>query len=326
MILELILIIIGFTLLIKGADLLVDGGSKIAKKFHIPEIVIGLTIVSIGTSMPELVVSLTSAIEGHPDMAIGNILGSNLTNLFLILGVCATIKELTFKRETRLFENPIIMIATILLLFFANNSYAGQSNIILRREGVIFLIGSILFIIYNIVMSKKGLKSEGYSLIKLRCEQEKNSYTIQSTIYIILGIIGLKFGGDLIIDNSVSLATKLGMSEKLISLTILALATSLPELITSITASIKGETDMAIGNVLGSQIFNILLIIGISATITPITYSLEYNKDLILLVIGTILLAIFPYVGKKNKMTRLKGIIYLIIYGGYIGNLITSNI
>lgn len=318
MTLEIVLIIIGFILLIKGADLLVEGASNIAKKFHIPEIVIGLTIVSIGTSMPELVVSLTSAIEGHPDMAIGNVVGSNISNLFLILGLCATINGLVFKKQTRVIENPVTLISTILLLIFANNKFNGQKYIITRYEGLILLAGSIFFIIYNILIAKKGRNYITLNTVTIQPNTGK------SIICILFGIVGLKFGGDIIIDNSVLIALKLGISEKLISLTILAIATSLPELITSITATIRRENDMAIGNILGSQIFNILLIVGTSAVITPITYSPSYNKDLFLLLGGAILLAIFPYIGQKNKMTKGNGIIYVIIYVIYLSNLIVS--
>lgn len=327
MALEIFLIILGFVLLIKGADLLVDGGSDIAKKFHIPEIVIGLTIVSIGTSMPEFVVSLTSALDGHSDMAIGNIVGSNIANLFLILGLCAVIRGLQFKRQTRVIENPITLIVTVLFMYLANNTFNGETNVITRPEGMILVTGSILFIIYNIVMAKRGETfDKADTMVTIKIEEKQDVVVIKSLIFIVLGIIGLKFGGDLIIDNSVALATKLGMTEKLISLTILAVATSLPELITSVTAARKGETDMAIGNILGSQIFNILLIIGVSAWITPITYSVTYNKDLILLICGTILLALFPYIGKKDEMTRVNGIIFLIIFVGYMANLISTNI
>lgn len=326
MTLEIILIIIGFILLIKGADLLVDGASNIAKKFNIPEIVIGLTIVSIGTSMPELVVSLTSAIEGHPDIAIGNVVGSNMSNLFLILGACATINGLVFKKQTRLIENPLTLISIILLLFFANNIYQGKINVITRIEGAILLIGCMLFIIYNIMMAKRETYSQTQYWITFNSDRNEKSDILKSIICIILGILGLKFGGDIIIDNSVLIATKLGMSEKLISLTIIAVATSLPELITSVTAAIQHENDMAIGNILGSQIFNILLIIGASAVIAPITYSVSYNRDLFILLGGACILAILPYIGKKNQMTRTSGIIYLAIYAIYINYLIFDNI
>lgn len=319
MLLNIIIIIIGFVLLIKGADFLVDGASEIAKRFHIPEIVIGLTIVAIGTSMPELVVSVTSALEGHSDLAIGNVVGSNIANMFLILGVCSIIKPLKFKKETRLFEIPFTIFATILLFFLCVNGSGEQINTITREEGIILLGFCILFIIYNLIMAKKGEEfDKEYRILEIRIEENKKVSLWESLFGIILGIIGLKLGGDLVVENSVEIAKILGISEKLISLTIVAFSTSLPELITSIGATKKGETDMAIGNVLGSQIFNILLIIGISSALVPITYSKGYNSNIILLIAGSIILGLFPFVGKKNEMTRGNGIVFVLAYIVYL--------
>lgn len=319
MITNIIFIIIGFVLLIKGADFLVDGASEIAKKFHIPEIVIGLTIVAVGTSMPELVVSVTSAIQGHSDLAIGNIVGSNIANLFLILGVCSLIRPLIFKKETRIIEIPFTIITTILLFFLCINGTNEQLNVITREEGAILLVICVLFIIYNIIMAKKGEefdKEENY--IEIKSENNKTIKIWEAIFGIVIGIVGLKLGGDLVVDNAVAIAKILGISEKLISLTIVAFSTSLPELITSIAATRKGETDMAIGNILGSQIFNILLIIGLSAVLTPINYSKSYDSNIILLSVGTIMLGLFPFIGKKNEMTRSNGMIFTIIYILYL--------
>lgn len=319
MFLNIILIIIGFILLIKGADLLVEGSGNVAKKFYIPEIVIGLTIVAIGTSMPELVVSVTSALEGHSDLAIGNIVGSNIANLFLILGVCAIIKPLIFKKETRIFEIPFTILTTILLFYLCINKSDYQKNVITRREGIILIVFCFLFIIYNLIMSKKsGNINEKNKIIELNMNLEKEINLFNSIISIIIGIVALKLGGDIVVDNSVVIAKILGISEKLISLTIVAFSTSLPELITSIAATKRGETDMAIGNILGSQIFNILLIIGVSAMLTPILYSTSYNSNITLLMIGSTLLGLFPYIGKKNQMSRMNGILFVLIYTAYL--------
>lgn len=320
MYIHILLIILGFILLIKGADILVDGASDIAKKFNIPEIIIGLTIVAIGTSMPELMVSMQAAIHGHSDLAIGNVVGSNISNLFLILGVCSVIKGLKFKKATKEFENPFTIFCTVLFFIFANN---GKEKIISSKEGVILLTFVILFIIYNIIMSKKGSKFHG-EVVDLRINNIGNKPFVWPYISVILGILALKVGGDIVVENSCIIARMLGVSEKLISLTIVAFSTSLPELITSTTATCKGDIDMAIGNILGSQIFNILLIIGISAALSPITYSVEYNKDILLLTVGTVMLALFPLVGKKNEMTRNNGIIFLVIYLIYISRIISK--
>ena len=309
MFLSVVLIIIGFVLLIVGADILVDGSSGIAKKFHIPEIIIGLTIVSIGTSMPELFVSITSALDGYSDMAIGNIIGSNLCNLLLILGLSATIKPVLFQKETRLYEIPMCLLVTIVLMYFCN-SQGGIS----RLEAVILLVLFCAFIGYTIYMGRKESKKE---IVEIQTEEKKNSI-LKNIVFVLLGIFSLKFGGDLVVDNAVNVARYFNWSEKLISLTILAIGTSLPELVTSVTAAVKGNSDIAIGNIIGSNIFNILLIIGVSAFITPITYNFSYNFDFCILIVSSIILAIFPFIPPKDKMSRFNGIIYLIIYIVYL--------
>ena len=285
MFLQLIIMLLGFLFLFKGADFLVKGGSDIAKKFHIPELVIGLTIVSIGTSLPELMVSVTAALEGHSDLSIGNVIGSNISNL--------------------------------LLFVLANNNLMGQPNMITRAEGFILLSLCIIFIIYNIIMSKKGEEFDGISkdLVFIDTKMSSSRFVIKAILFIIIGIIFLKFGGDFVVNSSTKIARILGMSEKLISLTIISIATSLPELITSMIAAKRGEIDLAIGNIIGSCIFNIVLIIGTSALISPINYSTSYNKDMVILIIATVLLGLFPFIGKKNEMTRANGILF---FGGYI--------
>ena len=309
MFLSVVLIIIGFVLLIVGADVLVDGSSGIAKKFHIPEIIIGLTIVSIGTSMPELFVSITSALDGYSDMAIGNIIGSNLCNLLLILGLSATIKPVVFQKETRLYEIPMCLLVTIVLMYFCN-SQGGIS----RLEAVILLVLFCAFIGYTIYMGRKESKKE---IVEIQTEEKKNSI-LKNIVFVLLGIFSLKFGGDLVVDNAVNVARYFNWSEKLISLTILAVGTSLPELVTSVTAAVKGNSDIAIGNIIGSNIFNILLIIGVSAFITPITYNFSYNFDFSVLIVSSIILAIFPFIPPKDKMSRFNGIVYLFIYVAYL--------
>lgn len=305
MALNIILIIIGFLLLIKGADFLVEGSSGIAKKFHIPEIIIGLTIVSIGTSMPELFVSITSAIGGYEDMAIGNVIGSNLCNLLLILGLSATINPVVFKKETKFIEIPMCLIITIIFTAFCNTGTG-----ISRVEAITLIILFIIFIGYTIYMGKKGDNEEITS--------KPARKTIVNIIYILLGIMGLKFGGDFVVENAKDIAEYFKISEKIISLTIIAIGTSLPELVTSITASIKGDSDIAIGNILGSNIFNMLLIIGVSGVINPMTYSHSYNIQMGILIISTLVLGIFPYTDKKDEMTRSNGISYLMLYALYM--------
>ena len=308
----ILLILLGFVLLIKGADFLVDGASNIAKKFHISEIVIGLTVVSIGTSMPELFVSISSALEGYADMAIGNVVGSNIANLLLILGLASMIKPVFFKRETRLIEIPMCLGITLIFMLICN-----LGNDVTRLDGIILLVMFVMFIAYTIIMAFKGEKFD-----KEDGEPEetnsKESKTIKDIFFLILGIVFLRVGGDLTVKNAVNVANFFHLSEKIISITILAIGTSLPELVTSVSAAIKGKSDIAIGNILGSNIFNMLLIIGVSSMISPITYNLSYNVDMIFFVVGMLLLALFPVIPPKNKMTRWNGIIYLYMYVAYM--------
>lgn len=317
MLLSILLIVIGFVLLIKGADYLVDGASSIAKKFHIPEIIIGLTIISIGTSMPELFVSITSAIDGYPDMAVGNVIGSNIVNMLFILGLSAIIRPIPIKKQTKLIEVPICFIVSA--IFFAICVIGKDVS---RIDALILILLFIAFIIYTIVMAIKGDEFEKNNANEKKEETSKGKLsTLKDVCYVVLGIVALKFGGDLTVDNAVNVATILGISEKIISVTILAIGTSLPELVTSVSAAAKGKSDIAIGNIIGSNIFNILLIIGVSAIIKPIVYNVSYNKDIIIMLVATLILAIFPLIPPKDKMSKIDGSIYVVMYLGYMASL-----
>lgn len=308
--LSTLLIIIGFLLLIKGAEYLVDGSSNIAKKFHIPEIVIGLTIVSIGTSLPELIISLKSAVTGHSDMSVGNVIGSNICNLLLILGLASTIRPLKIKRETRLIEVPMCLIFTIIFGVFCNTE-----GTITKQEAIILLVLFTMFIIYTIVMGMKGEKFDKEDEeTEEKIADKKQVSMFKNIIFIILGIVGLRVGGDLVVDNATIIAEYFNLSEQIISLTIVAIGTSLPELVTSVVAAIKGNSDISIGNILGSNIFNMTLIIGTASLINPITYNLAYNIEIKMLLFANIVLALFPLIPPRNKMSRRNGILYLILY------------
>lgn len=308
MALNIVLIIVGFILLIKGADFLVEGSKNIAKKLKISEMVIGLTVVSIGTSMPELFVSVTSALNGSSDIALGNVIGSNLCNLLLILGISAIIRPIIFKKQTKSFDIPFCIFLTALFIVLCN-----INNNLSLIDGIILIVLFLCFLIYTIILGKKQS-----SLIKEAQEDLKKINVLPNVIFIILGIVGLKFGGDFVVDNSIEVAKALNISEKVISLTIVAIGTSLPELITSITAAIKGSSDIAIGNIIGSNIFNILLIAGLSSIIKPMNFDTTYNIQLIILMISTVVLSIFPYTDKKDEMTRSNGITYIMIYALYM--------
>lgn len=315
---NILLIALGFVLLVKGADFLVDGASGVAKRFHIPEIIIGLTIVSIGTSMPELFVSITSAIDGYSDMAIGNVIGSNLCNLLLILGISATINPIIFKKETKLIEIPICLGVSIVFLILAN-----IGNSISRIDAIILIALFIAFICYTIMMAKKGEDFDEISEEEKQrsVEEGKKRKIIVNIIYIIIGIIALKIGGDLVVEHSEKIAKMFNVSDKIIGLTIVAIGTSLPELVTSVTAALKKNSDIAIGNIIGSNIFNMLLIIGAAAAISPMNYNTSYNLQMGILIVATIVLGIFPYTDRKDEMTISNGITYLMLYALYMAML-----
>ena len=306
MIVQILFILLGFVLLIKGADILVNGSSAIAKKLRISEIVIGLTIVSIGTSMPELFVSTTSALQGASDISVGNVIGSNICNLLLILGLSSLIHPVKFHKQTKLIENPMSIILTLIFVLMCN-----INQDISRIEGIILLVFFIAFLIYTIVIGKK---SKDEAILEISLEEAKKISVVKNLVLIILGIAGLKIGGDLVVENAKLVAIALNISEKIIGLTIVAIGTSLPELVTSLTAAIKGESDIAIGNIIGSNIFNLLFIIGVSAVITPITYNISYNFDVIILFVAMILMCIFPFIKPKDEMSRSNGLIYTLIY------------
>ena len=315
---NILLIALGFVLLVKGADFLVDGASGVAKRFHIPEIIIGLTIVSIGTSMPELFVSITSAINGYSDMAIGNVIGSNLCNLLLILGISAALNPIIFKKETKLIEIPICLGVSIVFLILAN-----IGNSISRIDAIILIALFIGFICYTIMMAKKGEDFDEISEEEKQrsAEEGKKRKIIVNIIYIIIGIIALKIGGDLVVEHSEKIAKMFNVSDKIIGLTIVAIGTSLPELVTSVTAALKKNSDIAIGNIIGSNIFNMLLIIGAAAAISPMNYNTSYNLQMGILIIATIVLGIFPYTDRKDEMTISNGITYLMLYALYMAML-----
>lgn len=311
MLISIFFVFLGFILLIKGSDLLVEGASNIAKKFNIPDIIIGLTVVSIGTSTPELIVSVTSAVNGYSDMVIGNVIGSNMANIFLILGVSAFIKTIEFEKETVLLEIPMNFVMSAIFVILCNT---GRQ--ISRFDSIILLSMFLIFIIYTIVVTKAKKNNETHVIVK------STSKTLRNIISITLGIILLKIGGDVVVENAINISSILNFSEKITSIAILSIGTSLPELVTSITSLIKGKEDIAIGNILGSNTCNILLITGVSSLVKPILYNMSYNIEMIILILGTMLLILFPSLQPKNKMTRKNGILLCSIYCSYMISLL----
>jgi cation:H+ antiporter len=298
---QFLFLLVGFVLLIKGADLFVDGASSIAKKFNISAMVIGLTIVAMGTSAPEVSVSLTSSLNGQNDMAVANVIGSNFFNILVVLGVSSLIDILPVQRETIKKDTPFLVLISFILLVFCLDLK------ITRIEGIILLALFAYFLINTI---KSATNSSSESAISIEMQNEDS--LIKTLLLSIIGVVGIIIGGDVVVECATSIATSFNMSSNLIGLTILALGTSLPEFVTSIVAIRKGETEIAIGNVIGSNIFNILLVLGISTSINPISISLVALIDVVFMVLITILLYVF--MKSENSIVKKHGIIFLGLY------------
>ena len=296
-------------MLIKGADLLVEGSSSLASKLKIPQIVIGLTIVAFGTSTPELIVNVFSALEGTNDVGFGNVVGSNIINIFFILGIAALISPLQTKKNTVWKEIPFALLGALVLLVMCNDLlFNAQTNVISTSDGIILLFFFAIFIVY--VFGIAEVKSENTIEVK----QFSNSKIL---VFILSGLAGLVIGGNLVVNNAVIIAADLGVSDRVIGLTIVALGTSLPELFTSAVAAMKGKADIAVGNVVGSNIFNIFFVLAITAIINPVSFKPEMNLDLIVMSIASLLLFITMFTGEKRKIDRWEAVVFLIIYIGY---------
>ncbi|GAA0107140.1 MULTISPECIES: calcium/sodium antiporter [Clostridium] len=316
-----LILIIGFILLIKGADIFVDGAAKIAKKFGIPSIIVGLTIVSLGTSAPELSVSLIASFEGNNGITIGNVLGSNIFNTLMVLGVTAIIMPIVIKKNSVIKDYIInIVVSIVLLVLTFGRVLLNKEAALTRISGIILLILCIIYTLYLIKSAKSRKEEEDF-------EEEEDIKILSCIIKIILGIIGIIAGGNLVVSSASDIAYSFGLSDKLVGLTIVAVGTSLPELVTTMIASIKGENDIAIGNVLGSNIFNILLILGVSSSINAIPISSSLLIDILFLIVISIILGIFMFKGKKDKLKldKLEGLILVLLYIGYMIYIISRN-
>lgn len=306
-----ILFFIGFIILIKGADLLVNGASSIARKLKVSDLVIGLTIVAFGTSTPELFVNVSASLQDSAEIAIGNIIGSNIANILLILGVSAIIYPLAVQSTTVWKEIPFSLLAALILGILANDYLIDQKeNSALTRSDGLILIGFFIIFLYYVFSIAK--KSEN----KINPDFKQLS-NFRSVAYIILGLTGLVLGGTWIINGAVEIAGQFGVSEYLIGLTVVAVGTSLPELATSAVAAYKKNTDIAIGNVVGSNIFNIFWILGLSALIKPLPFQPSGNTDIAMTVFSSILLFAFLFVGKKHLLEKWQGVLFLVLYVGY---------
>lgn len=324
---EFFFILVGFVLLVVGADKLVEAASHIAVRFGMPERVIGLTIVALGTSLPELVVSVTSGVAGHADMVFGNVVGSCLANILLILGISSLIAPIPLARSTRRFEIPASIASVAVLLVFANTG--GSISLV---EGVAMLVLFAAFMIRSAMVgmrAKRSVDMEDVEPLEPRVEvqpaghEEKASAAQKSNILfdvfvIAVSVVLLKFGADFVVDNAVVVASGLGVSERVVGITVVALGTCLPELVTGAVAALKGNTEIAVGNVIGSNVANVLLVVGAPALFSPVAYDAAYNFDFVLLLIFTAALLLCALRHPRNRMTHVDGIAFTLLYVAYI--------
>lgn len=305
---QIVLLVIGFFMLVKGANWFVEGASTIADRFGIPQMVIGLTIVAFGTSVPEAAISISAALKGNAGLTIGNVIGSNILNILLVLGITAIIVPLTIQKNTMKFEIPFVIVITGLFLFMGAND--GQ---ITRVEGFILILFMMAFLGYLYWISKSGKEETEDELENREKSKAINMYKLLGLI--VLGGVCIVLGSDVTVNSAIVIATSFGMSERLIGLTIVAFGTSLPELITSVTAGIKGKADIAIGNIVGSNIFNILFVVGVTGLITPVAFEADFLYDSMIAIIAVVMLLVFVLKSKMLKKTG--GIIMLLSYGAY---------
>jgi cation:H+ antiporter len=318
MLINFLLLTVGFVILIYGANKLVDAASDLALRLNVPKIVIGLTIVAFGTSAPELSVNLLAAAKQNSDIALGNVIGSNILNILLILGIAAFITPLGVKSNTTWIEIPLALLAALLVLAATSERWLGQmgeASVISRSEGLFLLAFFIIFLVYNFQLARQGSNEE--------MDIEAKLYSMPKAIlFITLGLGLLVLGGQLIVNNAVVIAKELGLSERLIGLTVVSIGTSLPELATSVAAARKKSVDLAIGNIVGSNIFNVFLVLGLSALITPIPVSPEALLDILVNILASTLLFLFLFTGRGRQLERLEGSVFLLIYATYLAFLI----
>ncbi len=308
------LLLIGFVLLIKGADAFVEGSSAIAKRFHVSSIVIGLTIVAMGTSLPETAVSVTAALTGNNTLAVSNAIGSNIFNLLAVIGLCALINTIDVEKETTARDIPVSAFAAVLLLVLGFLSIGDSAGMTVGHlDGIILLI---VFVIYMISLFRRTFSTSKEAAGNSDAETLKDIISVpRSIIYIILGAAAIAIGGDLTVDSASRVAVEFGMSQTLVGLTIVSIGTSLPELVTSIVAARKNEIGMALGNAVGSNLFNILMVLGIASAIHPIDLIMENVMDIALLIVFTLFVWIFAKT--RQKLSRPEGAVMLAMYVCY---------
>lgn len=316
------MIILGFIFLVKGADLLVKSATSIAKKFGLSEILIGLTIVALGTSLPEVFITITSAIDGHSDLIIGNAIGSCICNFLFVIGLSSLIRPVKFQKRIIRVHLPIGIFVMLLLLFLGNTEKLGEAQTITRGQGVVLLLCTLAYILYTIYEEKKAKDKEFDEEMIKDVKSKENSSITRIIIYMVLGILGLKFGSDFVVDNAIIIAENFGLSERFIGMTIVAIGTALPEIITGIISAKRGEADLLLGNITGSNILNLCLLIGLGAVINPLTFATDFNGSLLILIFVTIFLQIITTINKRNELDRKSGVLLILVYAIYICSMI----
>lgn len=316
---SLLLLALGFFLLVRSSDWMIDGASAIAKRFDVPDLIIGLTIVAFGTSAPELVVSLIAAFTGSTDLSVANLVGSNIANILLILGVAACIYPLSVKRSTTWKEIPFSLLAIVILGVMAFDRLHTGIASFQRSDGIILLAFFGIFLVYMFEMMRDSKRPADLEDIEVK------SMKLQKAIlFTAIGTVGLALGGRAVVSGAVMMAQSFGLSERLIGLTIVAIGTSLPELVASAVAAFKKRADIAVGNVVGSNIFNILWILGLTATIAPISVPVDIVGDILVAIGATLLLFLFVFVGPRRRIDRLEGVLLLTSYFGYLVYLVVA--
>lgn len=311
-----VLLVIGFVFLVKGADAFVEGCSSIAKRYHVPSLIIGMTIVAMGTSLPETAVSITASVTGNNELAVSNAVGSNIFNLMVVVGVCTLFTSVAVQMTTLKKDFPISVACAVLLLIL------GTIGMTLGHiDGIIFIVLFALFIIYMIHSAQTSRsKNEDLNVEEaeylLEAEEIQEMSVGKSLLYIILGGIAIAFGSDWVVDGSCTIAATIGVSQTVIGLTVVAFGTSLPELVTSVVAAKKGEVDMALGNVIGSNIFNILMVLGIAGAISPVAFLMDNLIDIIVLLVFSILVWIMAWT--KKELNKKEGLLMLVLYAVYV--------
>lgn len=318
-----LLLIVGFVLLVKGADLFVEGSSKLAKILRIPPIIIGLTIVAFGTSTPEAAVSISASINGSEGISLGNVIGSNLVNISLILGLTTVITPMIVQKKTIVKEIPLALLGSVaLLVMLLDTSLTSETvNSLSRTDGIILLLFFGVFVYYIVEVAIKNKNNQKIYFIE---KDDKKPSTLPSLLKLFIGLGGLVLGGWLVVKYGQEIALSLGMSETLVGLTIVAIGTSLPELVTSVTAALKKESEIALGNIIGSNIFNIMFVLGISSTINPITINSNIVIDIVLMIMVTFVVMIFATTHKR-KINRIEGSVLLTIYLAYLTFILIRN-